>query len=174
MITLKKLKDQEWKDRQLEFVYSTDGFYDFKCQGYNFSLELHRDGVQKEVRFTDKLFGAWLERPSAYGAYSGDVLLGIIEFSPESWNNRLRVSNLLVFKDYRRKGVGRTLLGKAIVYGKNHGFRMIVLETQTCNINAIGFYLSMGFEPIGFDLNSYSNADIDQCEVRLEMGKKLL
>lgn len=174
MIKLKKLKEQEWKDRQLEFVYSTDGFYDFKCQGYTFSLELYRDGVQREVSFTDNLFGAWLEKPVAYGAYSGDVLLGIIEFCPESWNNRLRVSNLLVFKDYRRKGVGKTLLNCAIDYAASHGFRMIVLETQTCNINAIGFYLSMGFEPIGFDLYSYSNADMDKCEVRLEMGKKLL
>ena len=31
-----------------------------------------------------------------------------------------------------------------------------------------------GFEIIGFDLYSYSNDDPEKCEVRIEMGKKLI
>ena len=51
--------------------------------------------------------------------------------------------------------------------------RMVVLETQTCNENAIAFYRRYGFEIIGFDLYSYSNSDPEKDEVRIEMGKKL-
>ena len=51
--------------------------------------------------------------------------------------------------------------------------RMVVLETQTCNENAIAFYRRYGFEIIGFDLYSYSNTDPEKNEVRVEMGRKL-
>lgn len=50
---------------------------------------------------------------------------------------------------------------------------MVVLETQTCNTNAISFYKKNGFEIIGFDLYAYSNEDLDRHEVRIEMGRIL-
>ena len=56
---------------------------------------------------------------------------------------------------------------------KQSGARMVVLETQTCNENAIAFYKKNGFEIIGFDLYSYSNDDSEKHEIRLEMGRKL-
>lgn len=52
------------------------------------------------------------------------------------------------------------------------GARMTVLETQTCNENAIAFYRRSSFEIIGFDLYSYSNEDPKRHEVRIELGKK--
>lgn len=51
---------------------------------------------------------------------------------------------------------------------------MMVLETQSCNENAIAFYKKNGFELIGFDLYAYSNTDPERHEVRVEMGKKLI
>ena len=51
--------------------------------------------------------------------------------------------------------------------------RMVVLETQTFNENAIAFYRRYGFEISGFDLYSYSNTDPEKNEVRVEMGRKL-
>ena len=56
---------------------------------------------------------------------------------------------------------------------KAAGARMIVLETQTCNENAIAFYRKNGFDIIGFDLYAYSNTDVERHEIRIEMGKKL-
>ena len=50
---------------------------------------------------------------------------------------------------------------------------MIVLETQSCNENAITLYRKNGFEMIGFDLYAYSNDDPERHEVCFEMGKKL-
>jgi len=51
--------------------------------------------------------------------------------------------------------------------------RMLVLETQTCNVPAINFCLKQGFELIGFDTTHYSNKDIEKKEVRLELGLTL-
>ena len=51
---------------------------------------------------------------------------------------------------------------------------MVVLETQSCNENAICFYQKIGFDIIGFDLYSYSNEDPKKHEIRIEMGMKLV
>ena len=48
--------------------------------------------------------------------------------------------------------------------------RAIILETQSCNTNAIGFYLHQGFELIGFDTCCYTNNDIGRREVRINLG----
>lgn len=48
--------------------------------------------------------------------------------------------------------------------------RAIILETQSCNTNAIGFYLHQGFEIIGFDTCCYTNNDIGRHEVRINLG----
>jgi len=56
---------------------------------------------------------------------------------------------------------------------KKRGARMLVVETQSCNVPAINFYLKHGFELIGFDIAAYSNEDIERKEVRLEFGLKI-
>lgn len=50
---------------------------------------------------------------------------------------------------------------------------MAVLETQSCNENAIAFYNKNGFNIIGFDLYAYTNENLDKHEVRIEMGIRL-
>lgn len=65
-----------------------------------------------------------------------------------------------------------TLLRNAISdAAKASGARMSVLETQSCNENAIAVYRKNGFEIIGFDLYSCSNTEPERHEIRIEMGK---
>ena len=69
--------------------------------------------------FEDELVGEWLETPILYGAFVDDNLAGVIEGSKESWNNRFRISNLLIFKPYRQLHIGSTLLQKMIEQPKH-------------------------------------------------------
>ena len=73
----------------------------------------------------------------------------------------------------RSRGVGTALMKTIERSAEDAGARMLILETQSCNENAIAFYRKNGFEIVGFDLYAYSNADPERHEVRLEMGKKL-
>lgn len=131
-------------------------------------------GKTEERSFDDVFFGEWLEKPTAFGAFDGEELIGYVEGSPESWNNRFRISNICVFENAKRgSGVGTRLLDAIQTSAASSGARMIVLETQSCNENAIAFYRKNGFEIIGVDLYAYSNDDPERHEVRLEMGKKL-
>jgi ribosomal protein S18 acetylase RimI-like enzyme len=78
-----------------------------------------------------------------------------------------------VEEEFRRRGIGTLLLKHAVKISKEKGARMLVLETQTCDVPAINFYVKFGFELIGFDTAAYSNEDIEKKEVRLELGLKL-
>lgn len=64
-------------------------------------------------------------------------------------------------------------MAKAIDLAKAKHARALVLETQSCNEPAIRFYFSCGFRFIGLDTTHYSNSDILNREVRLEMGLDL-
>ena len=110
----------------------------------------------------------------AYGAFEDGELIGIVEGTPEAWNNCYRISNICIFDNTRRHcGIGAKLMDTIFDEAKKSGARMVVLETQTCNENAIAFYQKNGFEIIGFDLYSYSNSDPERHEIRIEMGKQL-
>ena len=53
---------------------------------------------------------------------------------------------------------------------KLQGRRAIILETQSCNVRAIAFYQSQGFELIGFDSCCYTNLDVERHEIRFDFG----
>lgn len=174
MIEIRQLDKEKWKNYELKFSYTTNGYYSFVVNQWNFELVFHSYKTSMNKTFTDYLFSEWLERPIAFGAFYNNQLVGIIECSFESWNNRFRITNLLVWDNYRNKGIGKILIQKAEEVAKSTKARMIILETQTCNEKAIKFYTKMGFKPIGFDLFCYSNNDPKKEEVRLEMGKQLV
>ena len=165
--------DRSFKGRMLVFEYETDAVYEPVMENWEIHLVRKSLPEKAEKRFTDTLFSDWLEEPAAFAAFEGEQWLGCVEMSHERWNNRMRISNLLVEKAERGKGIGRRLFEAAVSHAKEKGARMLVLETQTCNAPAIAFYLAMGLRPIGLDLYSYSNQDPEQNEVRLEMGMAL-
>lgn len=101
--------------------------------------------------------------------YNGNEA-GIISFNLQEWNNTLRIWDLYINDDMKRKGIGTSLINFVKERAEEMKARAIILETQTSNYNAIQFYLRNGFEPVGFDKINYSNSDIELKEVRLEMG----
>ncbi|MFN4191267.1 MAG: GNAT family N-acetyltransferase, partial [Pseudothermotoga sp.] len=97
------------------------------------------------------------------------MIVGWMTTGMESWNNRLRVHELLVLEQYRGMGLGTMLLDEAKQVARQKRCRVIVLETQSNNVGAIEFYRKQGFEPGGFDTTAYHNDDIERNEVRIEM-----
>ena len=154
--------------------YRTTGYYYICAAEDGFRFRYVPLGAPMEKSFDDEFFGEWLEEPTAFGAFEGERLLGYVEGAPEGWNNRYRISNICIFEENARgKGLGTLLMQAIQRAAEAAGARMIVLETQTCNENAIAFYKRNGFSIIGFDLYSYSNDDPERHEIRIEMGKML-
>lgn len=171
---ISKLNKEEYVGKRFIARYMTKGYYDIQRISNGFEFIYTEFDEEKEISFEDSFFNEWLEEPVAYGAFEDGQLVGFVEGTIEEWNNRYRISNICVFDfEKRHGGVGSKLMETILREAKQSGARMVVLETQSCNENAITFYKKNGFEIIGFDLYSYSNDDPEKHEVRIEMGRKL-
>lgn len=88
-------------------------------------------------------------------------------------NNTARVWDIVVDENYLKRGFGTKLMQYAEERARSWGCRAMIVECQSSNFNAIQFYQKSGFDLIGFDLIWYSNTDVENHEVRFEMGKVL-
>ncbi len=168
---IKELSKDEYKGKPFVVKYKTGGYYQIAVREDGFGFNYQKFDAEKEMSFTDNFFGDWLDEPVGFGAFDNGSLVGYVEGTHEKWNNRYRISNICVFDEaHRRCGIGAKLMQKILQIAKESGARMAVLETQTCNENAIAFYKKHGFQIIGFDLYAYSNTDLERKEVRIEMG----
>ena len=169
-----KLDAERYAGQKFTVRYQTSGYYDIRRTDMGFQIGYERFEKPIEMSFDDYFFNEWLEDPVGYGAFENGKLLGYVEGTLEKWNNRYRISNICVFDDTRRhSGIGTALMDTILREAKESGARMVVLETQTCNENAIAFYRKNGFDMIGFDLFAYTNSDPERHEIRIEMGKGL-
>lgn len=175
------LPKEEWKGTPIPLTTRSDSYYDFEIDPLDkegCSIKIVRKLADKEIvhtpeeyDFPDSLYQDHWENAQAYGVVSDDrKLLACIEVCPEEWSNRLLVTELWVSDELQGKGLGKRLMDKAKEVGENQNRRAIILETQSCNTNAIGFYLHQGFEIVGFDTCCYTNNDIGRREVRINLG----
>ena len=162
-------------------ITGSDSYYDFELRPLNYegcTVTIARKTSEKEIvhtpeehDFPDTLYQDYREGAEAYGVLSEDgEMVACIEVCPEEWSNRLMVTELWVSDALRGKGIGKRLMDKAKEIAVSQKRRAIILETQSCNTDAIGFYLHQGFELIGFDTCCYTNDDIGRREVRINLG----
>lgn len=86
-------------------------------------------------------------------AYSDRVLgyIGVQEICGEAY-----ITNVAVFEEYRKLGIGRNLLKTAIENAKARNCDFISLEVRESNKSAISLYESENFEVAGFRKNFYT------------------
>jgi len=161
---------------KLEYRYMISSYLDLSIrrEGESWKIELSLKPLEKtlEKKFESELFREYVEEPRVFAAELDGEQVAWIELGYHQWNNRVRVWEFLVKEEFRNRGIGTLLIKHAVKLCKGKRARMLVLETQSCNVPAINFYLKHGFDLIGFDTAAYSNEDIEKREVRLEFGLK--
>lgn len=171
------LDNAVYKGKKLTVKYHTDYYFDIEAvendREFSFSLVKKAFDKTRWKVFEDFLIEDWLEKPKLFGAIEKGEIIGYLELSHEQWNNRMRISNICVDEEHRGKGIGKALMQVAYDTSVEEKARMVILETQSCNYNAVRFYRYCGYSIIGFDLFAYSNTDIDKKEFRIEMGRKI-
>ena len=181
IIEIVALPKEQWKGKTIPLVTRSDSYYDFEIDPLDdkgCSIKLVKKKSEKEILhtpeeydFPDSLYQDHWEKAEAYGVVGDDgELRACIEVCPEEWSNRLLVTELWICDDLQKKGLGKRLMDKAKEVAQAQNRRAIILETQSCNTNAIGFYLHQGFEIVGFDTCCYTNNDIGRHEVRINLG----
>ncbi|MDO9628789.1 MAG: GNAT family N-acetyltransferase [Acholeplasmataceae bacterium] len=170
-----ELNKNEYKGYELEYEYTTRFHYAVIIKKKkNIVISIKKKKMRKtEKKFTDHLFAEYIENPRAFAIFEKKKMIGVIEGSLESWNKRYRIWNFIVDKRYRKEGYGKELFKYMVELAKKEDARAIVLEVQSCNEGAIGFYMSQGLHFVGMDTMSYTNNDIEEKEVRLEFGMRL-
>ncbi|MBR4858166.1 MAG: ribosomal protein S18-alanine N-acetyltransferase [Clostridia bacterium] len=78
--------------------------------------------------------------------------IGVQEICGEAY-----ITNVAVFEDYRKRGIGRALLEAACKGAEGRGCEFITLEVRESNLSAIALYESEGFEVAGVRKNFYSD-----------------
>ena len=175
------LPKEKWKGTVVPLTMVSDSYYDVELSPLDSegcTVALVRKAAEKrivhtpdEYDFPDKLYQDYWENAEAYGVVgAAGELLACIEVCPEEWSDRLMVTELWVSEALRGQGLGKRLMDKAKEIAVLQKRRAIILETQSCNTNAIEFYLHQGFELIGFDTCCYTNNDIGRREVRINLG----
>lgn len=173
------LTKEEWKGTIIPIAYKTDQYYDVvvnkKEKGFHIEIEKKNFAEPvthspEEYDFPDKLYQDFRENAYAWGVIVQDELVAAIETDSEIWSNRLRITELWVSEVYQRQGIGHALINIAKEQARIERRRAIILETQSCNVNAIDFYQHEGFSLIGLDTCCYRNNDLQRKEVRLEFG----
>ena len=181
MIEIVPLPKEQWKGTAIPLATRNDSYYDVEIDPLDYdgcTIRLVRKQAEEEIvhtpeeyDFPDALYQDYWENAEAYGVIGENgELMACIEVCPEEWSNRLLVTELWVSEELRGIGVGRRLMNKAKEIAQEQGRRAIILETQSCNTKAIGFYLHEGFEIIGLDTCCYTNNDIERREVRINLG----
>lgn len=177
------LLKEEWKGTPIWLKYTTEEYYDLETSVSNdcFQVEMVKKKFDipvthtpEEYDFPDKLYQDHWENAEAFGIVQEQdgkkELLACIEICPEEWSNRLMVTEFWVADHLHRQGIGTRLMNFAKEQAKLQGRRAIILETQSCNVRAIAFYRSQGFELIGFDSCCYTNIDVERHEIRFDFG----
>jgi ribosomal protein S18 acetylase RimI-like enzyme len=172
-----ELSKDEYKGYPLSYEYVTKFYYDLsikKRKDVKMILKKKKFRKKTEKNSNSKLFEDFIENPKVFAIFDKKKLVAVVEGSLESWSNRFRIWELLVDKKYRQEGYGKTLFNFITDYAIKLGARALVLEVQSCNEPAIKFYIDRGLHLVGFDTMSYSNKDIENKEIRLEFGKRLI
>lgn len=174
------LPKEKWKGTVIPMVVSSGEYFDVEISETenDFNVRMIKKPFARAVThtpdeydFPDKLYQDHWPDAEAWGIVGDDgALLACIEVCPESWSNRLAVTELWVAQPLRNQGAGTALMDKAKQIARERGCRAIMLETQSCNTAAIAFYRKQGFRLIGFDTCCYTNQDIQRHEVRLNLG----
>lgn len=170
-----ELNRTEYQNYELDCRYQTKAYFDVTIKKKkDIKITIKRKRLRKTDKgFVSHLFESYVEKPQVYAIFDRKKVIAVIEGSIESWNNRYRIWNFMVEKKYRREGLGQALFKHIEGVAKNSGARALILEVQSCNDPAISFYLKQGLHFVGLNTMEYSNEDIQNKEVRLEMGKRL-
>ncbi len=178
-LAIQELDRENWKGTPLPVSYTSDAYYDIRIEktpdGFHIPIRKERFEVPflhlpENSDYPDRLYEDWWEGARAFGIVEEGKLLAAIEVCPEEWSNRLLITELFVGEVIRGQGYGKKLIDLAKAIAVQNNYRVLMLETQSSNVNAVDFYLHEGFTLIGFDSCCYTNKDVERKEVRFNMG----
>ena len=142
---------------------------------YVWQLDLHREAGKVEVslhevrlprsvrlehpRPAKDLPDTWHLRPML-SAMLGMEAVAYVRFTDEIVPHAVWITDVVVGKSMRGKGLAHKLLNAAEAWGLQRGLRRAIIEVQSKNAPAIRMVQKLGFEFCGYNDHYYSNRDV--------------
>ncbi len=142
---------------------------------YVWQLDLHRESGQVEVmlrevrlprtvrlehpRTAKELPDTWHLRPM-FSTMKGMEAVAYIRFTDEIVPHVVWITDVVVGKPMRGKGLARKLIGAAEAWGLQRGLRKAIIEVQSKNAPAIRMVQKLGFEFCGYNDQHYATRDV--------------
>lgn len=123
---------------------------------------------RKQYIFEAKDYSTYIFNPDkiVYFAYADGHLAGQINIT-KHWNAYAWIDDFAVDARFRRRGIGRAMMQKAVDWAKEKNLPGIMLETQDINVPACRFYEKFGFALRGFDTHLYKGLTPSTDEIAL-------
>ena len=183
MIELRPLTRLNLADlKRVASGYSSDSKYAVShtetesCVSFDLRLvPLNKPSV-KRFHYDDEIlqqYNTVLSTGYSFGAYDGDLLVGLIIAEEHQWNRSLFVHEFHVAETHRKQNIGKRLMECVAEKASRVGLRTIVCETQNTNPTAISVYRKLGFRVEGIDISLYSNHDYPEGEIAIFMKRRL-
>ena len=175
MLTIRQIDSTHYPNgKKVLYTYETTTFYQIKSVqteiGWTFTLHEQSYPQTFVKQLEEELFDDYKDGSNYYIAEWNGEEAAVLVIQQMDWNNTLLIHDLYVYERFKKLGIGTELIVYVKELAKKLGVRAITLETQTSNYPAVQFYLKHDFQLVGFNTISYSNADVEKGEVRLEMA----
>lgn len=82
----------------------------------------------------------------------------------------IHITNVAVHPDFRRAGIGRTLVKHVLDDAERRGVRVVLLEVRPSNLEARGLYASFGFRVVGRRRGYYYDTGEDALVMEARLG----
>ena len=149
-ITLKKCGSEDLADLQ---AIGIETFTDtFAAHNTPEGLQAYLDKAYDPEKLKEELSTAG---STFYFLYDGEELAGYMKFNvdaaltEEMGADSLEVERIYIRPAFKRRGLGKYLIDKAIEIARAQGKQLIWLGVWEHNVNAIAFYEKMGFVRTG-------------------------
>ncbi len=104
----------------------------------------------------------------ARNLFMGPSVIGF--FAGWTVEDELHVNNVAAHRDYRRVGIGRSLMEAAIDEARGRGVAQVLLEVRASNESAQQMYRNLGFSFVGRRRDYYRLPTEDALVMKLKMG----
>jgi len=177
MVKIESLDIDDFDNYSIDVEYVTKAYQAIKIKKkkQSINIELKRKRMKRlNKKYKIKLFEDYIEQPIVFGMFDKKHLIAFIEGEYIEWNNTFRIWEIYVHPKYRKKGIGSKMFKHMERHVLDIHARAITLEVQSCNDPAICFYEKMGMHFIGLNTLGYSNYDVQNKEIKLEYGKRMI
>ena len=127
-----------------------------------FSLRWHKGAPREALygEYTDEGIRRALAKTDLFlVAVQGDAVAGLLMVVVPDWTDAGEITDLVVDRRSRRRGVGRALVHAAADWARERSLRALWVEPRAENADAIDFYTAIGFRVSGFNDRLHANTD---------------